>query len=417
MQARIRLDRTLLAVEGEHTVHALLELAAPDPPATAERVPLALALVIDRSGSMGGPKLEVARRCADWLVGRLRPTDELALVAYDDEVRVLAPLAPVRAEPLRAAISRIRPGGQTNLSGGWLAGREQLAGAAGGAARTILLLTDGLANCGITDPAALVELARSAYRDRVGTSTVGFGEAFDEELLTALADAGGGKGHYAPTPDAAPAIFADQLDGLTRLVAQNVSVEIRPVPEVDLLAVLNDHPQEPVPGGVRLALGDAYGGERRRVVFTLHLPHLAALSPAKVADVVIRYVSVGDEIAEHTLSLPLAANLVSADEAAAAAPDLEVQEAVLVLKAARARDEAIRLADGGRHDEARSVLGAVAAELRRDGPALGPECAAALAEEAAALDEAIELASAVHYSAASRKQLHYDSNRRRRQAW
>ncbi|MCC6224148.1 MAG: VWA domain-containing protein [Thermoleophilia bacterium] len=102
MQARIRLDHSLPAAEGEHTVHALLELAAPDPPAAAERAPLALALVVDRSGSMAGEKLEVARRCADWLVGRLRATDELALVAYDDEVRVLAPLAPVRADELRA---------------------------------------------------------------------------------------------------------------------------------------------------------------------------------------------------------------------------------------------------------------------------------------------------------------------------
>ncbi|MCC6224147.1 MAG: hypothetical protein IT201_11740 [Thermoleophilia bacterium] len=170
-----------------------------------------------------------------------------------------------------------------------------------------------------------------------------------------------------------------------------------------------------MPGGVRLELGDAYGSVRRRVVFVLHLPHLAALGPAKVADVVVRYVAVGDEIAEHTLTLPVAANLVSADEAAAAAPDLEVQEATLVLKAARARDEAIRLADAGRHDEARNVLGQVGAELRLSAPALGPELAATLAEEAAALDEAAGLASAAFYGAASRKQLRYDSNRRRRQ--
>ncbi len=414
MHAHVRLEHALLSVEGEHDVHAMLELSAPAPPEDAARPPLRLALVVDRSGSMGGEKLEVAKRCAAWLVGRLRVTDELALVDYDDEVRLLAPLGPVRERPLRAAIGGIRAGGSTNLSGGWLKGLEELRRAPGDAPRTILLLTDGLANVGISEPAALVELARSAYGERVGTATVGFGDGFNEELLTAMADAGGGKAHYAATPDAAPGIFADQLEGLTRLVAQNLSVEIRPAPAVELLSVLNEYPATPVPGGVQVALGDAYGGERRRLVFTLHLPHLAALGPAKVAELAVRYVTVGDEIAEHTLTLPVAANLVSAAEAAAAGPDLEVQEEVLVLKAARARDEAIRLADSGRHDEARAVLATTAAELRATGSALGPEQAAVLEAEAGTLEEAIDLTAPASYGPASRKRLHYESNLRRR---
>jgi Ca-activated chloride channel homolog len=101
-------------------------------------------------------------------------------------------------------------------------------------------------------------------------------------------------------------------------VAQNVSVEIRPSPDVEILSVLNDYPAVTVDGGVQLALGDAYAGERRRVVLALHLPHLAALGPVRVADLVVRYVAVGEEVAEHTLTVPVAVNLVSADEAAAA---------------------------------------------------------------------------------------------------
>src|SRR5919198_438778 len=117
MQASIRLDHTLIAVDGEHDVHAMLELSAPEPAEGAERVPLRLALVLDRSGSMRGAKLEVAKRCAAWLVSRLAPTDELALVAYDHEVCLLAPLAPVGQTALTAAVASIPPGGQTNLSG------------------------------------------------------------------------------------------------------------------------------------------------------------------------------------------------------------------------------------------------------------------------------------------------------------
>ncbi len=123
MDARIRLEHELLAVETEHNVHAMLELIAPEAPATT-RAPLHLALVIDRSGSMAGPKLETTKECAAYLVRRLAPTDELALVTYDDEVQLLSPLVAVGdAGPgLLGVIGGIFPGGSTNLSGGWLKG-------------------------------------------------------------------------------------------------------------------------------------------------------------------------------------------------------------------------------------------------------------------------------------------------------
>lgn len=411
MNASVRLDHQLLSVEGEHDVHAMLELSVPELEEDAARPPLRLALVLDRSGSMGGEPLAVARRCASWLVSRLRPVDELALVAYDDEVRLLWPLAPVEASALHAAIGGIRPGGSTNLSGAWLKGLEELRRAPDGAPRKILLLTDGLANVGITEPGRLVELAGGASREGFGTSTIGFGPDFDEDLLTAMAAAGGGNAHYAPTPDAAPAIFAEELEGLTRLAAQNVSVEIRPCEHVEVVGVLNDYPHARVPGGVQIALGDAYAGERRRVVFELHVPHLAELGVVKVADVVVRYVSVGEEIAEHTLTIPIAANLVSASEAAAAGPDLEVQEEVLVLAAARARDEAIRLADEGEHAEAQRLLRDTAAELRRIAPRLSREQAAELERQASGLDDVQPLLAPSAYASepGNRKRLRYES--------
>jgi Ca-activated chloride channel family protein len=352
MNADIRLDHKLLSVDAEHDVHAMLELSVPELPGDAARPPLRLALVLDRSGSMAGAKLETAKRCAAWLVGRLRPADELALVAYDHEVTLVSPLSTVQRERVTAAIAGIYAGGQTNLSGGWLRGLEQLRGGRG----KVLLLSDGLANVGITEPARLVALAHGAGREGIGTSTIGFGEGFDEDLLTGIADAGGGNAHYAETPDAAPAIFADELEGLTRLAAQNVTLEIRPALEVEMLGVLNEYPHEPVAGGVRVELGDAYAGETRRVVFGLHIPRLGELGVARVAELVLGYVAVGDEIAEHTLTVPVVANLVSADEAAAAELDAEVREEVRVLEQARAQNEAIRLADAGDFDAARGVL-------------------------------------------------------------
>lgn len=405
VQAAVRLDHSLVALETETDVHVMLELVAPEAPDSEARAPIALALVLDRSGSMAGAKLEVAKRCARWLVSRLRDDDLLALVAYDDEVRLLAPLHAVDAGRMDHALAQLAPGGMTNLSGGWLKGLEQLRGAPTETARKVLLLTDGLANEGITEPGALIALTQKAAEDAIGTTTIGLGENFDEDLLTAMADAGRGNAHYAPSPDAAPAIFAEEIEGLTGLVGQNLSVEIRSSEHVEVIGVLNEYPAVPTSDGVQIQIGDAYAGDHRRVVLALHVPRLAELGPQSIAELVVRYVSVGDEIAEHTLTLPVVVNAVSAAEAAGAVPDSDVREEVLVLKAAKARDEAIRLADEGQFDAARLALDSTANDLRLAG----------LVDQAQGLDADSVLMAPVSYAApASRKQVRYNANQARR---
>lgn len=366
MDANVRFDHQLLAVEGEHDVHCMLELEAPAAPDTG-RPALHLALVVDRSGSMHGPKLMAARDCARFLVSRLKPADELAIVTFDDEVQLVAPLAPVETAHLEAAVESIQSGGSTNLSGGWLKGLEELQRSNGDGVHRVLLLTDGQANQGIIDHEQLVQIA-DGTKARAATTTIGFGEGFDEELLTSIAESSNGNTYFAETPEDAPGIFAEEFEGLATLVAQNVSVEIRPTDEVKVLGVLNDYPAVEVNGGIQVQVGDAYGGERRRLVFALHVPELAALGPARVADVVLRYVAVGDNVAAHELTIPLTVNLVSADEAATAAVDHEVTEEVWLLDAARARKEAIEAADRGDFGGSRRYLSSTAETLRAHAP-------------------------------------------------
>ena len=368
-------------------------------------------------GPWPGPKLETTKECAAFLVRRLAPTDELALVTYDDEVQLLSPLVAVgdAGPTLLQVIGGIFSGGSTNLSGGWLKGMEALRATNGAGPRKVLLLTDGLANVGITDPAALVQMTGKAAGAGVGTSTIGFGADFAEELLTQMADAGGGNAHYAPTPDQAPAIFAEEFEGLMSLVAQNVSAEIRPSKDVAMLGVLNEYPAVEVPGGVQVQLGDAYGEERRRVVFELHIPEVASLGVARVADVVIRYVSVGEEIAQHEVKLPITVNMVSADEAKGGRgrPGRVVEE-VLILKAARAQEEARKKADEGDFEAAQSLLRTAGDELRAMAP--GSKRADELLEQAEMFDQAMPLMSTASYNPSVAKQMHYDirSTRRKR---
>jgi Ca-activated chloride channel family protein len=308
-------------------------------------------------------------------------------------------------------IASIPPGGQTNLSGGWLKGVEELRRASGDGPRKVLLLTDGQANVGVTDTPSLAVMAGNAQAQGAGTSTIGFGHDFSEELLTAMAEAGGGRSWYAANSEDAPGIFAEEFEGLLHLVAQNVSVEIRPTEEVKVLGVLNDHPQVPVPGGVQVQLGDAFADESRRVVFEFHVPDMARLGVATIAEIVVRYASVGGQVALHQVTVPVTVNLVSADEAARSQADADVTEEVVVLKAARAQQEAVRLADEGQFVAAKSLLESTAGELRKRAP--HSDRANELLEQAGTLDESAQMMSPKAFDAASRKTMHYDAYQRR----
>jgi len=422
MNANVRLEHQLLAVESEQSVHAMLELVAPPAPAGRERAPLDLVLVIDRSGSMSGPKLETAKRCAAFLAERLGPKDRLGVVTYDDTVRVMAPLAPVHRQAMVAAIAGIYAGGSTNLSGGWLKGMELLQsapavaganeGAPGARPKKVLLLSDGLANVGVTDRGTLVGMSERARGEGIGTTTIGFGEGFDEDLMSGMADAGGGRAYFAAVAEDAPGIIAEEFEGLTSLIAQNLSVEIRPSEKVAVVGVLNEYPANAVAEGIQVQMGDVFAEDRRRLVLELHVPALATLGAFKVADLVVRYVSVGEQVEMHELKVPVMANLVSADEAAAQSADAEVVEGVVILKAAKARDEATKRADEGDFEAAKAVLASAADDLRRRAP--GSKRAKELLAEADRLTETTGTMAPAAYDAMARKANVYGSRNLKR---
>lgn len=410
MKASIRHAHQLLAVEKENTVHAMLELQAPSQGPTEGRPPLHLALVIDRSGSMAGPKLHYAKQSAAYLARRLGPKDAMALVTYDDHVDLLASLGTLNGEQLAASVAAIHPGGTTNLSGGWLKGLEEVRRKDEDATRKVLLLTDGLANVGITDSKTLATMVGEAKTSGVGTSTIGFGAGFDEELLTDMAAAGAGNSHYVSSLDDAPAIFGEEFDDLVALVAQNVSVEIRPTSDVEVLGVLNEFPVTAVAGGLQVNVGDAYADESRRVIFELQIPSMAKLGVAQVAEIVVRYVTVGDEIAVREVKVPLTVNMVNSDEAGKEDPDAEVVEEVLILKSARAQAEARKMADEGDFEGAQEILRNTAQELRGAAPhSSKPD---ELFGDAEFLDRSADIAAPSSWDADASKSLHYDSFRK-----
>ena len=215
----------------DNTVDLLVRVQAPPRPETlAERKPLNLAVVLDRSGSMSGPPLDEARRCAAMIVDRLEPRDRAALVVYDDAVRVLVPATPAADRAVfHQAIAAITEGGTTNLYGGWLAGNEQMIPLARGAATTrVLLLSDGQANSGITNPDAITRQCAERADAGITTSTYGLGRHFNEELMIGLANAGRGNSYYGETAEDLMDPFAEEFDLLAGLCAREIFHEAGP---------------------------------------------------------------------------------------------------------------------------------------------------------------------------------------------
>lgn len=251
MQITAHADIDVIALEQEDRVTVLLELTAPPAPADPHaepRPPATVEVVLDRSGSMAGPPLDAAKAALSRLVDRLDPADRLGVVAFDDTVEVVLPagtLADGAAKAAaRQAIAATAPGGTTNLSGGLLRGLQEARRVAGEAGATLILLSDGHANAGETDPARLAAVAAKARERGVTTATIGLGLGYDERLLADLARGGQGSHAFAEHGDAAAALLAAEVEGLLSTTVQAASVLIRPAGPVQTLRIWNDLPSQ-----------------------------------------------------------------------------------------------------------------------------------------------------------------------------
>src|SRR3954467_561472 len=272
----VRQDRRLIRPNSHSKRFVRIRIEAPRATTERARPPVNLAMIVDRSGSMSGEKLRVAKAAVEEAIGRLQPDDRFSVVVYDDVVDVVCASTPASAEGRRGAIDRLRAieaRGSTNLAEGWLRGCEQVAAhlAAEGVNRC-LLLTDGLANVGVTAPDELTQHARELKARGVSTTTFGVGNDFDEILLQALADAGGGHFYYiADAPQIRDAITSEVGETL-ETVARDVALEIT---ARDTLRIDAISPYRLTTSGNRttVALGDMVSEQVVEVVLRLSFPY------------------------------------------------------------------------------------------------------------------------------------------------
>jgi Ca-activated chloride channel family protein len=254
----------------DNEFEVLVGIQAPDAPAghLAERPPQALALVIDRSGSMSGRPISAARRCAEYVVGRLRATDAVALVQFDHRVQRLWPAVRLgNGEALRSAIDGIHAAGNTNLHGGWLEGVQALSEVSGSGLKRVVLLSDGRANSGLLDTASIANQCAEWAAQGITTSTYGLGNGFNEELMVAMARAGGGNHYYGDSAEDLMDPFQQELDLLGNLCMRDLRLSVT-TPEGVEATMANALPA--AEAGWRLP--DLAWGAQAWVVLRLKLP-------------------------------------------------------------------------------------------------------------------------------------------------
>lgn len=239
-----------------------LDYAATDA-ALPERQPLNIALVLDRSGSMAEDKkfpytLEAARL----VIENMSERDVLSIVAFNEKVTVLAAAGHVvNKQFLFHRLEDVEPEGYTDLSAGLLEGIAQVdSQRTKGQLGQVLLLTDGLANRGVTAQAALRSIVEKARARDVGVSTFGCGTQFNEKLLSDMAGGGGGRYTYIKTPEQIPQAFHEELRGLLQVVAQNVAVEIA-VTGGQITKVYGELPTQPT-RSYKFTVGNLRAAER-----------------------------------------------------------------------------------------------------------------------------------------------------------
>ncbi len=285
MKTELLLDHATILANQARPIHFALRFTA-DEVAVAARRPAAFCVVLDRSGSMEGRPLEHALTATRTAIKNLRKEDHFAFVVFDDAAQVVVPLAVATAKTAwRNAVNAIKDGGGTNLTAGWMLGRDELAKAPEGFSRRLLLLTDGQLNVGIVDPVQVQGIAASGLeRQGVRTSCLGFGDGYNETLLGALAKATNGDFHDADSPEKLPAIFAHELDGLQALAVQNLRVRLKRLDFCEQIFGLNDYPFVTLPDGrTEISIGDLVSEEERVAVFALEVLPLPLLNGQPVA--------------------------------------------------------------------------------------------------------------------------------------
>jgi Ca-activated chloride channel homolog len=285
--------RPKLLADASQTVDMLVRIT---PKAADEKAPerpkLNLSIVLDRSGSMNGNKLQEAKEACKYCIDQLLSQDRIGAVMFDNEVAELFDNQPVRAEGkpgLKWLFDSVYAGGATALHAAWHRGGVQLSShIQNSAINRILLITDGQANEGITDTPTIISHTAGLAERSISTSTIGIGRDFNEELLVPMAEAGRGNAWHVAEPGDIQRIFEVELSGLIAQVGHNATLAIAPKSGVEVIEVLNDLERDE---SGRIKLPNLTADSPLDIVVRLSVDGSAAGTSRDLADISLSYSS------------------------------------------------------------------------------------------------------------------------------
>ncbi len=358
-------------------------VTAPESGSQQRRVPLNLALVLDTSGSMAEQgKLEYVKQAAIAMLNRLRPEDRFALVSYSNQARVLYPSQPVEeGQRMEGLINSLIATGGTNLGAGLIEGFDQVRRhASPSVISRVLLLSDGLANIGITSNQELSQMVQAQSEAGISLSSFGVGLEFNEDLLASIAESGRGTYYFIDHPESMSAILAKEFKSVEQLAAADIRVTITLGSDLAVDQVFANT-YEVNGNTVTVRFGDLAAGERRRMQIRV-LPRQRTVGRLdNAANVSVSYLEPGSKAAQSLLD-SLGVIYTNDEKTALASLNKEVQERAAVFEANQAKKEAAQAVDKGDQSKATAILG----EARKKIEAAAPAPSAKVQNELSAMD-------------------------------
>ncbi len=354
MTLSIRTDRTLIRAAARSNRYVLASFTAPAAPRREGRTPVNVAFVLDRSGSMSGEKkFTLARQAIEQSLRMLRSEDRFSLVVYDTQIDVLVRSTHATPSAIREALNSLAavgPRGSTDLCGGWMNGCEQVAQFVGEErVSRVLLLTDGLANHGVTDRGQLTRHAGELRQRGVSTSTFGVGADFDERLLRDMAHEGGGNFYFLENAIQIADLITSELGETLEVVMRRAVMEIE-IPRSGDAELLSAFRSSIGDNMLRVELGDVVSSQQVDVLVRLNFSRGESGLRVAVRATLTGAASIedGSTSVEWTY-----AGHVENDRQPR---DREVDRAVAAIYAARARATATEANRHGDFEAARSVI-------------------------------------------------------------
>jgi len=342
---------------GKGENHLRIALKGFDLPAEKERMSVNVAIVIDKSGSMQGEKINQAKAAAAAAIDRLRDNDIVSIVTYDSTVDVVMPATKASdRQRIQEQIRAIQAGGNTALYAGVKKGAEEIKKFLDDKrVNRVILLSDGLANVGPSSPAELEELGQKLIEQGISVSTMGLGLGYNEDLMSRLALASSGSHVFIEDAENLVQVFQNEFD----------DAQDQPTPKpISRLWVPNSNYPADIQGQrVHIDLGQLYSSQERYFVLEIEIPYGEAGGSRAVGEVAVGYLNMLTQT-EDRLSSSVAVKFTTSEDVAAKDVNKEVLAACVIQIANERNREATRLRDEGKIDQARDLLESNAGYLK-----------------------------------------------------